>query len=232
MLFGNGSLGAGDGRKSRPTVPTMGAERGIPEARCQPGPDFILTQIVSHRRHQLVENVGVNLVERVVIQCGKIIAVRKFRGTFSISSRTVEKFYDCPECGGRRNGSDPQKCRRQPRSDRFAHRVNVPGDPFVSFLAVNPKGYASAFLHSRGQTRKTRRGVRQMVQDADGKWQVEHGADRRGPRKDEKSRGALALPGKRLRNGRGRPQIFANTDLCRNLTHHGAMSPPPPPPPQ
>src|ERR1700674_2992991 len=121
MLFGNGCLGAADGSKSRPTVPAMGAERGIPKARREPGPDFILTQIVSHRRHQLVENVGVDFVERVVIQRGKIIAVRKFRGTFSISSRTVEKFYDGPRYGSGRNGGDPQKCRRQPLSDSFTH---------------------------------------------------------------------------------------------------------------
>src|SRR6267378_4072579 len=143
-LFGNGCLGAADGRKSRPTVSAMGAERGIPEPRSQPGPDFIFTQIVSHRRHQLVENVGVNFIERVVIQRGKIIAVRKPGGTFSIGSRAVEKFYDRPKrCGGR-NGGDPQKCGRQARSDGFAHGIHVPGDPFISLVAVNPKRYPAA----------------------------------------------------------------------------------------
>src|SRR5438309_929951 len=171
MLFGSGSSGAADGSKSRPTVPAMGAERGIPKARCQPGPNFILAQIVSHRRHQLIENVGVNFVEWIVIQCGKIITVRKFQGAFSISSGAIEKFYYGPERGGRRNGSDPQKWRRQPRGDRFAHRIHVPRDPFVSFVAVNPEGYAPAFPDSRGQTRKTGCGVRQMVQNADGKCQ-------------------------------------------------------------
>src|ERR1700687_3617785 len=111
MLFGNGCLGAAEGRRPRPAVRAMGAESDIPKARRQPGSDFILTQIVSHRRHQLIENVGVNFVERVVIQRGKIIAVRKFRGTFSIRSRTVEKFYDGPKYGGGRNRGGPQKFR-------------------------------------------------------------------------------------------------------------------------
>src|ERR1700687_2085550 len=173
MLFGNGSLGAADGRKSRPAVSAMGAERGIPEARCQPGPDFILSQVISHRRHELIENVGVNLIERIVIQCREIIAVRKFRGTFSISSRTVEKFYDGPKGGSRRYRGNPQKGRGQPRSDGFAHGIHIPGDPFVSFVAVNPKGYPSALPHSRGQARKTSRGVRQMMQNTNGKCQVE-----------------------------------------------------------
>src|SRR6266850_3371785 len=179
MLFWSGSVGAADGRKSRPTVPAMGAERGIPKARCQPGPNFILAQVISHRRHQLIENVGVNFVEWVVIQCRKIITVRKFRGTLSIGSGAIEKFYYGPECGGRRNGGDPQKSRRQPRRDRFAHRIDVPCDPFVSFVAVNPEGYAPAFPDSRGQTRKTSCGVRQMVQNADGECQIKYGADRR-----------------------------------------------------
>src|SRR5258707_14071374 len=86
-LFGNGCLGAADGRNSRPTVSAMRAECGVPEARRQPGPDFILTQIASYRRHQLVENVGGNFVERVGIQRGKIIAVSKFGGTCSVNAR-------------------------------------------------------------------------------------------------------------------------------------------------
>ena len=87
MLFGNGGFDAADGRKPRPTVSAMGAKRGIPEARCQPGPDFIFTQVISHRRHELIENVGVNLIERVVIKRSEIIAVRKSRGAFTIRGR-------------------------------------------------------------------------------------------------------------------------------------------------
>src|SRR6202045_3774900 len=115
MLFGNGSFGAADDRKPCPTVPAMGAERGIPEARCQPGPDFILTQVISNRRHELIENVGVNLIEWVVIQRSEIIAVRKFRGAFTIRTRAIEKFYDGPKRHGRRNGGNPQKGRGESR---------------------------------------------------------------------------------------------------------------------
>ena len=108
-LFSNGSFGVADGCKSRPTISAMGAERGVPKARCQPGPDFSFSQVISHRRYELIENVGVNFVEGIVIQSREIIAVRKFRGTFSISPRTVEKSYDRPKRGGRRNRGHPQK---------------------------------------------------------------------------------------------------------------------------
>src|SRR3989449_11414909 len=76
-LFSNGSFGAADGCKSRPTVSAMGAERGVPKARCQPGSDFSFSQVISHRRHEMIENVGVNFVEGIVIQSREIIAVRK-----------------------------------------------------------------------------------------------------------------------------------------------------------
>src|SRR6266513_507518 len=141
----------------------MGAERGIPEARCQPGPDFILAQIISHRSHQLIENVSVNFVEWIVIQCGKIIAVRKFGRAFPVSPRTVEDFYDGPKGGGGRNRRDPYKWRRQPRGDGFAQGIHIPGDPFVSFVAVKPNSPTSAIPPARSQTRKTGSRVRQMV---------------------------------------------------------------------
>src|SRR6266576_5389396 len=108
-LFSNGSFGAADGCKSRPTVSAMGAERGVPKARCQPGSDFSFSQVISHRRHELIENVGVNLIERVVIKRSEIIAVRKFRGAFTIRTRAVEKFYDGPKRGRWRNRGNPQK---------------------------------------------------------------------------------------------------------------------------
>src|SRR5260370_31611775 len=79
MLIGNGCLASANGRKPRPAVPAVRTERGIPEARCQPWPDFLPTQIEGHRADQVVANLGVNLVKRVVIQRGKIISVRKFR---------------------------------------------------------------------------------------------------------------------------------------------------------
>ena len=41
-------------------------------------PDFVFAQIVGDRRDQLIENVGVNLVERIVIERCKIFSVRKF----------------------------------------------------------------------------------------------------------------------------------------------------------
>src|SRR5438132_10482630 len=147
-LIGNGCFASAYSRKPRPTVSTMRAQQGIAESRCQPGPDFVFAQIVSHRRDQLIENVGVNLVERVAIERGKIISVRKFRWTFSIRSRAVEKFYDCPKRGGWRNCGDAQKWRRQFRSDRLAYGINLSRNPFVSFMAVNPEGDAPAFAYS------------------------------------------------------------------------------------
>src|SRR2546430_195633 len=179
MLVSNSCLASAHSRKPCPTVSTMRAQQGIAESRCQPGPDFVFAQIVSHRRDQLIENVGVNLVERVAIERGKIISVRKFRWTFSIRSRAVEKFYDCPKRGCRRNCGDAQKWRRQFRSDRLAYGINVSRNPFVSFMAVNPEGDAPAFAYSRGQTRKTCRGIRQVVQNADGKCQIKCCAHRR-----------------------------------------------------
>src|SRR5207244_10978786 len=44
-LFSNGSFGAADGCKSRPTVSEMGQERGVAKARCQPGSDFGCSQV-------------------------------------------------------------------------------------------------------------------------------------------------------------------------------------------
>src|SRR5437879_695297 len=155
MLVGNSCFASADGCKPRPTVSAMRAQQGIAESRCQPGPDFVFTQVVSHRCDQLIENVGMYFVERIVIQSGKIIPVRKFRWPFSVGARAIEKFYDGPERGSRRNCGDPQKWRRQFRSDRFAHRINVSRNPLVSFIAVNPEGDAPAFPHSGSYTRKT-----------------------------------------------------------------------------
>src|SRR6266446_7133618 len=104
MRFRDGRLAPADGCKSGPAIPAVRSKRGIPETRCQPRPDFLLAQIMGHRRHQLVEDVRVNLIERIVVQGGKIIAVRKLRGTFSIRAGTVEKFYHRPRSEERRVG--------------------------------------------------------------------------------------------------------------------------------
>src|SRR5713226_2387233 len=102
MRFRDGRLAPADSCKSGPAIPAVRSKRGIAEAGCQPRPDFLLAQIMGHRRHQLVEDVRVNLIERVVIQAGKIIAVRKLRGTFSIRAGTVEEFYHRPQHSRRR----------------------------------------------------------------------------------------------------------------------------------
>jgi len=60
MLFGNGCLGAAT-VAVRQLYPRWEGARH-PETRRQQGPDFILTQIVSHRV-PIVENVGVNFIE-------------------------------------------------------------------------------------------------------------------------------------------------------------------------
>ena len=146
-LIGNGCFVSANGRKPRPTVSAMRAQQGIPKARRHPGPDFLFAQIVSDRCDELVENVGMYFVERIVILRGEIIPVRKFRWPFSVGAWAIEKFYERPERGSRRNCGDPQKWRRQFRSDRFAHRIDVSRNPFVSFMAVNPEGNAPAFSH-------------------------------------------------------------------------------------
>src|SRR5258708_14761287 len=130
MLIGNGCFASTNGRKARPTVSTMRAEHSILEARCQPGPDFLFAQVVGHWRDQLVENVGVYFVERIVIQRGKIIPVRKFRWTFSIGPRAVEKFYETPKYRSGRNCGDAKKWRREFRSDPVANRIDVFRNPF------------------------------------------------------------------------------------------------------
>src|SRR2546421_10704562 len=87
MLVSNSCLASAHGRKPRPTVSAMRAQQGIAESRCQPGPNFVFAQIVSDRRDELIEDIGMDLVERVVIERSKIISVRKFRRAFSIGSR-------------------------------------------------------------------------------------------------------------------------------------------------
>src|SRR5690242_16258663 len=66
-LIGNGCFASAYGRKPCPTVSPMRTQHGIPESRRQPGPDFVFTQIVGHGRDELVENVGMYFVERIVI---------------------------------------------------------------------------------------------------------------------------------------------------------------------
>src|SRR2546422_5550849 len=61
----------------RPPRSTLFPYTTLFRSRCQPGSDFSFSQVISHRRHELIENVGVNFVEGIVIQSREIIAVRK-----------------------------------------------------------------------------------------------------------------------------------------------------------
>src|SRR5207247_2476131 len=80
-------------------VAAMRTQQGVPESRCQPGANLVFAQVVSDRCDQLVENIRVNFVERVVIENGKIISIRKLGGTFSVGVGTIEKFYNRPKRG-------------------------------------------------------------------------------------------------------------------------------------
>src|SRR5712692_6833642 len=166
-----------------------------------------------------------NFVERVVIQRGKIIAVRKFRRTSSISARAVENFYDRPKRNCRWNCRDPQKWRRQFRSDCFAHRIDESRDPFVAFVAINPEGYPSSFFDSRSETCKTGGGVRQMVQNTDGKCQIKYGTDGRIQQIADNNVSVRKLTRMRERNERAFAQIQGNNRFCAVRSHDGGVAP-------
>src|SRR5947208_16907330 len=113
MLVGNSCFASADGCKPRPTVSAMRAQQGIAESRCQPGPDFVFTQVVSHRCDQLIENVGMYFVARIVIHSGTIITVRKFRCPFSVGLGALDQVCDGAERSSSRDAVDLQKWRQQ-----------------------------------------------------------------------------------------------------------------------
>src|SRR5260370_248432 len=130
----------------------------------------------------------------------------------------------------RRNGAGSREVTalrtgRQPRSDCFAHRIDVSSDPFVSFLSVNPKGYPPAFPYSRGQTRKPSGGVRQMVQNTDGKCQVKSRANRRVQQVADNHVGVRELTSVRKGNECALAQIQRDYRFCTVRRHDCGVAP-------
>src|SRR5260370_8205884 len=103
--------------------------------------------------------------------------------------------------------------------------MDVSSDRFVSLRGVNTKGYRPAFPYSRGQTRKPSGGVRQMVQNTDGKCQVKSRANRRVQQVADDHVGVWELTSVRKGNECALAQIQRDYRFCTVRRHDCAVAP-------